>query len=193
MNEGNNRGFPSVMGVLSQLRAAGPEGMLGSALAREFLQRARGYNATQVEVNGILESLRRRGRATRSTTMEPTPYYHNVPAYRWHLTSAGEAYYASGGQEGHQRTIQAMVSARQRSREERAQQRSALLAEARSRASLLAPGCLHARNELISELRTRGLLLHEIGDLFGITRERARQVTVGKGVKTCPCPQHWRD
>jgi hypothetical protein len=186
MPDDNSLEYPSVLGVLAQLAAAGPQGMLGSAMSRSFRQRSRGYNATQVEVNNVLHHLWRQGLVSRGGT-EPTPYYHNVPAYRWYITSGGSRYFGGGGLSGQLRTIQAARALHQEVLATAAREHIGVLAKAAQRAASLPPGCVRERNRLICELRHEGLMLREIASITGLTRERVRQVATGIRVGSCHC------
>lgn len=41
---------------------------------------------------------------------------------------------------------------------------------------------------MMRKLRDEGCTLQDIGDVFGVTRERARQIVVGLRVHPCQCP-----
>jgi hypothetical protein len=188
MTEGNPVGYPSIMGILERLHAAGPAGMFSKDLTLSFQLRERGLHATQIEVNTCLDKLRQAGRATHGS-LEPSPYYHHSPAFRWRITPEGSAYFLAGGMHGtraHGRA--AREQAARKSREKAAQEMRAMEL-ALARAGEVAAGCLGARNTAIKDLYALGLTQAFLGRLFGITRERTRQVLADINVSSCRCPR----
>lgn len=182
-----------MMGIMRLLHEAGPRGLLTQDMAKTFRQRERHRSATHIEVNTALYKLREYGRAQRSRYMEPSPYYHNTPCWRWRITSAGSAYYLAGGYQGQLAIAREERRQRDKARRELAVRRLEAIASSAGKASKLTPGCTRERDELIRELREAGMTLESIGDLFGITRERTRQVVKGILVSTrcrCGC---WRE
>jgi hypothetical protein len=182
-------GYPSVLGILERLDAAGATGMLSKDLALSFRLRPRGLHATQVEVNTCLDKLCQAGRVLRGG-LEPSPYYHGSPAFRWYITPAGTAHLKAGGLKGKAAARRAVQARSQDARDQAARQRADAEARARVRVQSLAPGCTRERNEVIRELRATGLTLAFIGALLGITRERTRQVLASIRVRQpCRCPR----
>jgi len=178
------------MGVLEALYAAGDKGLLAGDMTLLFRPRPRGRNATHIEVNTSLGHLHKAGRVQRSECKERSPYYHGTPAWRWRITPEGRAYYDSGGREGQ------IGTQRDRLARQAAEQRAAsgqlldAMEAAVQRVKSLTPLCYRDRNALICELRDSGLPLEFIGGLFGISRERARQVAAGIHVgRRCKCRQ----
>jgi len=174
---------PNAGRILEILKEAGETGATGPEIARQFtaglLQRR------MTIVNQILGRNRDHGRVIRGP-MEPTKYYHRVPTYRWFITPAGVHYLAMGLKEG----IRAAAL------EEKNRQRAARAAHRRRLADLLTdaydkydpdttPRC--ERERVIRELRAQGCTLHDIGGVFGITRERVRQIEAGFKTGRCKC------
>lgn len=176
-------GKPSVGRVLEILKEAGDMGATGPEIARHFttglLQRR------MVVVNQILYRNRAHDRVIRGP-LEPTKYYHRVPTYRWFITPAGVEYLAMGLNEG--------IRAAQR--EEQARQQAAQAMRRRKLADMLTDAYMShdpqttapcERERVIRELRQAGCTLHDIGGVFGITRERVRQILTGKKPAICRC------
>ena len=188
---------PNSKRVLELLKEAGEEGMLGGVIARHFtipdphtpsLQGKMAAASQNLQrrlawTNQVLDRFLRHGWVRRGSK-EPTPYYNNVPVYRWYITPEGVEYLAAGMSAG----IRAARIARAKQREEKRR-------EDRRRADDLItqayidcdPHSIHKceREKVIRELRAAGCTLDAIGGVFGVTRERVRQILVG--YKTTPC------
>jgi hypothetical protein len=119
---------------------------------------------------------------------EPTPYYNNVPVYRWYITPEGVEYLAAG-----------MAAGIRAARVARAKQAEAQRREARRRADdLITQAYIDCdprtiskceREQVIRELRSAGCTLDAIGGVFGVTRERVRQILTGYKTTPCTCPR----
>lgn len=163
----------SVNGALRELEAAGREGLLTGQLARRFAMRESYGGSIQrllAEANTLLITQERMGNVEKSQDMEPSAYYHRTPNRRWHITDHGRAYLAAGGRAG-------IAGRAGKDRE----QGEARYREARERARHLLAAVpardLRTRDALICQLRDEGeLTFADIGELAGITRERARQI-----------------
>jgi len=174
---------PSVGRVLEILKEAGETGATGPEIARQFT--AGRLQRRMTIVNQILGRSRSHGRVVRGP-MEPTKYYHRVPTYRWYITPAGVHFLAVGLYEG----------IRAAKREEKNREHAARVLRRRRLADLLTdaydkydpettPRC--ERERVIRELRAQGCTLHDIGGVFGITRERVRQIEAGFKTGRCKC------
>lgn len=190
---------PNTQRVMEILKEVGEEGMLGATIARHFtipdphmpsmeglLNRSQNLQRRLAWTNQILDrfllhSYVRRGPA------EPSPYYHSVPCYRWFVTPEGVEYLAGGMGEGlrARRVAEAaLVAAEQRERRVR---RGELVTQAYQSYDSYTPNC--KRNAAMRELREAGCTLAEIGGVFDVTRERARQILNGYRVGPCKCPR----
>jgi hypothetical protein len=189
---------PNTRRVLELLKEAGEEGMRGPDIARHFTipepdtpslgklgPQSQSLQRRLTWTNQILDRFALKGYARRGNP-EPSPYYHKVPAYRWFVTPEGTGYLAAGMKEG-------MKQARL-AKEER--ERAVLMAHRRRLADLLTdaydkhdPSAVTTceRERVIRELRTQGCTLHDIGGVFGLTRERVRQILKGIHVGPCRC------
>lgn len=189
---------PTVPRVLEILKEAGEQGMIGPVLARHFtIEEVHAAGKTdshanlqrrETWVNKILERQAFRGRARRGEP-EISPYYHQVPAFRWYITDKGVQYLAGGCAEG----------AKERRVTAQAAEAAARAAARRRRENLITqayvdydphttPRCV--REQAIKELRAAGCTLEEISGVFGITRERVRQIQIGYKCGVCRCPRH---
>lgn len=192
---------PTSKRVLEILHEAGEKGIIGPDIARHFTipepdmpslrklnRRSQGLQRKLAWTNQILERFAINGYVRRGLA-EASPYYHRVPAYRWFVTPAGSEYLAAGLSAG-------IREARDREREREAVR---LAAHRRRLADLLTeaydkydpettPRC--ERERVMRELRSEGCTLHDIGQIFGLTRERVRQILINYRVSPCHCPRH---
>lgn len=175
---------PRTMDLLAMLDRAGDEGLPAGALSRGFTEPV-SITSRQALVNTNLLRLAGSGKVRRSDRKEASTYYHNTPVWRWFITTAGSEYLAQGGYKG---------------RTERSRARREALAEAKAAhqrrieeavAGLATghPRCTQVRNEQMIMLRKTGMTLEDLGALFGISRERARQIIAGR-CGPCQCPEH---
>jgi Sigma-70, region 4 len=189
---------PNTRRVLEILAGAGSEGIRGPDIARYFTipdpdmpslsrvgNRSQNIQRRLAWVNQILERFELHDHARRGGK-EPSPYYHRVPAFRWFITADGVQFLADGLAEG-----------RRRMRDERdAAERLRLIEHRKRLADLLTqayvendpvttPAC--ERERVIRKLRDEGCTLQDIGDVFGVTRERVRQIYRGINVHPCQC------
>ena len=192
---------PSPRRILGLLVDAGDKGVRGSDLARHFTIRRPPNMPSLGHLGPWSQSLQRRLAWTnqildrflingyaRKGKAEPSPYYHRVPVYRWFVTPEGVQYLADGLAEG-----------RRKMRDEREAAENERLAQHRKKLDNLLtqayvendPATVTAcqRERVIRELRDAGCTLQDIGDVFGITRERVRQVQMGINVNPCRCPE----
>lgn len=164
---------PNTMIVLGML-ATEKDGMIAAAIARSFSQPSTLQSRLRL-VNSILAHQRAQGRVRRADKPEPSPFYHNIPTYRWRITKAGREYFDAGGfsvqqQEAHDRVIQ--------TEQERLQRRIDYdrKLETLSKVPLPPPEEREKRDKLIRHMRQAGLTLADVGMIFGISRERVRQI-----------------
>lgn len=191
---------PTSKRVLELLKEAGDEGMLGAVIARHFTipnphapsqAKKMGVPSQNLQrrlawTNQILDRFRLHGWVHRGPT-EPTPYYHRVPVYRWFITPEGVAYLAAG-----------MAAGLRAARRERAQRAVEQRTEKRKRQeSMITQAYVNCdprtiykceREKVIRELRGEGVTLDEIGQVFGLTRERIRQILKNYKTGVCKCP-----
>jgi len=190
---------PNSRRVMEILKEVGDGGILGGVLARHFTipdphmpsmeklaNRSQNLQRRLAWTNQILDRFLLHGYARRGPA-EPSPYYHAVPAYRWFITPEGVAFLAGGMDAGARAR---RVSAAQREAEaKRAARRHAddLVTQAYVTYD---PSSTYQceREKVIRELRAAGCTLAEIGGVFGITRERTRQILVGFKTNPCKCP-----
>jgi hypothetical protein len=192
---------PNSRRVLELLKEAGDEGMLGGVLARHFtipdphtpsLQGKMAAASQNLQrrlawTNQVLDRFLRHGFVRRGGK-EPTPYYNNVPVYRWYITPEGVEYLAAG-----------MAAGIRAARIARAKLKAEQNREARRRADDLItqayvdcdPSSIYKceREKMIRELREAGCTLDAIGGVFGVTRERVRQILIGYKALPCECPR----
>lgn len=191
---------PNPQRILELLKEAGEEGVLGPDLARQFTvpdptsfgRQLRGEISTPTAnlqrrlawVNQILHRMHRRGFVTRR--MDRSPHYRQVPAYRWWITESGVTFLAVGMWTG---VRAARVEQRRRREEERAswqRHTNDLITQAYIDYDP-ATVCLYERTRIIGVLRAAGCTLESIGGVFGITRERVRQIAAGEHLPMCRC------
>lgn len=179
---------PSTLDVLRILAAAGSDGILAPVIARCF-RLPESQQARNAWVNQILKTLTHKNRAARSNASDKSPYYYNVPTYRWYIIDAGRSYLAAGGMAGLVEIHQHETEKSYNKLQDKVDRHSLILKAAPSLVQQLPPGCTAARRNLITQLRDRGLTLRELGQLFGISGERVRQVNQGIRVAPCRCGQ----
>ena len=139
-------------------------------------------------MNQILCRYRSRG-MTERLPMEPSKYYNNVPSWRWRITESGAAFLAAGMAEGVRAVRRAEQARAAADRAAKRLLRENLVTQAyMDNDPSVVPAC--EREQVIRELRAAGSTLDEIGQVFGITRERVRQILVGYRSGRCRCPEH---
>lgn len=160
--------------VLAYLAAAGPEGAVTTVIADAHdypvtYQHRSNYTST------ILARLDDQGYAERTGT-ERSPRYRGTPVSRWRITRTGRARFRADAK-------RAAARAELDARIERAAQarKDALAATRTAIATLVDSGGMAAvtpewRAATVKELRAVPCTLAEIGELFGITKERVRQI-----------------
>lgn len=189
---------PNPKRILEILKDAGAEGMRAPDIARNFhvppvymqsmahlRDESRVLQRKMTWTNQILDRFKRNGYA-RKGGKEMSPHYHNVPAYRWFITPEGVSYLADGLDEGR----------RQMRRDREAAEDARLAAHRKHLNDLLTQAYVEndpatttacERERVMRKLREEGCTLQDIGDVFGITRERVRQVIHGVNVNPCQC------
>lgn len=190
---------PNTRRVLELLKEAGEVGVIGPDIARQFtiadptgMMTIKSMPMANLQrrltwTNQILDRFRWRGWVVRGG-LEPSPYYHNVPTFRWYITESGAGYLAAGMRPG-------LRAAREAERERRAAELAAWhkrLDDMITQAYMdfdpaETPQCV--RNPVMRTLRDAGCTLAAIGGVFDITRERVRQVLAGIKVSPCRCPK----
>ena len=179
---------PGTMTLLHLLSQADSTGMTAGDLTRQFSEPAALGTRNRL-VNSTLQQMRTSGYVDRATAAERSRHYHGAPVYRWFITPGGQSYLQGGGPPGRRLGATAKLAARQLAKQERA---ARYLTEFRAAAKLaaLAGSCLKKRNATIGKLRQEShLTLEDIGGLFGLTRERVRQITDGHSGRRCPCAE----
>ena len=197
---------PNSEEVLRILKEAGEEGIVGPDIARHFtvpdpplsesgIRSGKRYTLPMANLqrrltwtNQILDRFRRRGWVVRGGK-EPSRYYNNVPSWRWYVTDAGVEYLAAGMAAGLRAARDAEL--KRRAAEHAAWQRH--LDDMITQAYIdfdpaETPQC--ERDAAMRTLREAGCTLGSIGGVFGVTRERVRQVLAGIKVRPCRCPKH---
>jgi len=192
---------PSSRRVLELLKEAGEEGMLGGVIARHFTvpdphapsqaERmtipAQNLQRRLAWTNQILARFARHGWARRGSK-EPTPYYNNVPAYRWFVTPEGAEYLAAGMGPGLRAARAAFVRREAEQRQKTLKRHDDLITQAYVDYD---PATIYKceREKAIRELRAAGCTLEAVGGVFGLTRERIRQIMNGYKTGFCKCPR----
>ena len=163
-----------------------PDPRLGRQLRGEISVPTANLQRRMAWVNQILDRMLRRGFVTRR--MDRSPYYHQVPAHRWWITEAGAEFLAAGLWAGlrakrfeEQRRWAELGAARRRRAED-------ALTQAYTDYDPLTV-CLNERTRAICRLRAEGCTLDSIGGVFGISRERVRQIIADHRLPTCRCPR----
>lgn len=193
---------PNTRGVMEILAAAGDEGVIGPVVGRSFTlvydkdDPVHGYlNDNQLQnlqrrlnwSNQILHRLWSQGNAERGGR-EASPFYHQVPTYRWFITDKGREFLAGGLAEGRRERREAEKQVKARLRAERARTVARLVTEAYEKYDPeRTPAC--ERNQAIRDLRGSGATLDAVAGVFGLTRERVRQIVEGVSVG-CRCEKH---
>lgn len=193
---------PNSQSVLEILKEAGEQGILGPTIARMFTiadppripvsqkrctPQMANLQRRLTWTNQILYRFRKRGWAER-VGMERSPYYHNVGTWRWRITESGVEYLAAGMWAG-------VRAARDAER-----QRWALEYEARQKRldDMITQAYMDydphtvykcEREAAIRVMREAGCTLDAIGGVFGVTRERVRQIVNGYKPTSCMCPR----
>jgi len=178
---------PSVRALLTALDAAGRDGLTTGDLARLFgnpvsLQRRLSH------IGNELRRYRDSGYVLRSPQEEPSGYYRNTPVRRWFITPAGSAYLASGMKEGRIARARAAAAQREKERAARELRQEQLLREAAD--AFPAGLCRCARDAEIRHLQAEGCTRPAIGAVYGINRERVRQIAAGISVSPWCEPGH---
>jgi hypothetical protein len=191
---------PTARRVLELLAKAGDEGITGPMIGRHFtldydsylkldhsdnLQRRLNWS------NQILHRFLAKGFVERGN-QEASPWYHNMPAYRWYITDKGREYLDGGMAAGERVRRQAAARAEQERRAARRTRADQLVTQAYvDYDPSTVPSCVRTR--VIRELREAGCTLDAIGGVFSLTRERVRQILKGISVNPCRCPKHGID
>jgi hypothetical protein len=165
---------PLTRDLLAALQKSGRAGLTAGDLTDMFdtpAHRVRRNNRVNQLLNYQFES----GRVRRSAELETSPRYRHARTYRWFITRAGVRYlaYDRAGRPG-------IWSPRDPDRALRARAREARARYDAVRSAVL-DGCGPAtprpqRDARIVALAAAGVDLTLAGALFGITRERARQL-----------------
>lgn len=175
--------------ALRLLVQAGEAGLTATDIAVQFTLPAR-YWARSNRVSQIMRNLEARG-YVRPGRREPTtrygerdlPGYAGAPVRRWYATEAGAERIAMLDRVAARRAEHERLAA------EHEKRRAAALAGVVSElAARTAAGTVtkHWRRTTIAELRQVPCSLQEIGTLFGISRERVRQIEAGRE-DPCQC------
>lgn len=170
--------------LLPLLAAAGDEGMttIEMALAPQFAGTYGSAQGRSNRVSAVLAALERRG-VTERIGYGQSPLYHRQPVNRWRAVQPAATYYLTPSQRATLRRERSHE--RQRERAADAQRRALLAAGAFLQYDRRTPRCV--RERACRELRAQGLTLEQIGAIFGITRERARQIIAGIKPGQCRC------
>lgn len=137
--------------------------------------------------NQILRRFWRRGWSVRGE-LESSPYYNNVPTFRWYITDTGAEYLAGGMAAG-------LRAAREQEHLRRSAERAGRqkhLDDLISQAYIdFDPATTYKceRTAAMRTLRDAGCSLASIGGVFDVTRERVRQILTGHRVGPCRCPR----
>jgi len=161
--------------VLTYLEVAGSAGLQAGELRKCFdMTGAANPSAT---INLVLLRARAKWLVRRSDSTEKSIHYRGQPVYRWYITPRGRrwlARYDANELARKQRKLRAEehVRARQNAREAFERRQKQLLATVVDPSKMT----LQERNRKIVELRREGLPLRVVGEVFGITYERVRQI-----------------
>ncbi len=163
---------PSVMNVLAALHSAGDEGLTSGDIA-EIYDPGRSHGTINA-VNNILYRYHDNGRVRRSGEMEHLDCITRTKVWRWYITPEGSAYYLQGGRPGQA----ALRRASKTSKRNAALRRRDIIHKA------ITDGYgrhtpPEERRRVVAQLYAQGLNKNEISIVFGITRERVRQIVDG--------------
>lgn len=165
--------------VLALLAQVGKSGMTTTDVALAFDQ-PRDHQYRSNRASQIMRAAEKQG-LVRKGAQEPTYLHNRNPVRRWYITETGKQWVRANDPEAAAERSAALDQRMQESAARRAQ----ALQQARDEG--FGPGCpTHARYEKIKELRAVPCTLAEIGELFGITKERVRQIEQGINVP-CKC------
>lgn len=172
----------TIRSVLAFLVAAGPEGVITTEIAQAF-SRPGTHQKRSNRASQILRELAGQG-YTEKTGTEPSPLYRNTPVSRWRATPAGVTRHEAAVQAGSRRAVldEEMAGHAERRRNATAAARQEIAA--RYAAGGAITRCY--RKETIIRLRRVPCSLAEIGELFGLQRERTRQIEMGLE-RPCAC------
>lgn len=189
----------TVEALLTLLTEAGDAGLRGPEMADRF-ESPPASQRRKVRVNSTLADLRRRGLVRRAARMEASPVYNNTPTWRWWVTDAGVRYLAGGCRRGRTARLRLQREASADRRAEELDRRAAVLGDVAARImESMDPDTLvesyywlHkcTRDAEIRHLVAEGCYYDDVGKLFGLTRERVRQVAAGIRVHPCHRPGH---
>lgn len=123
-------------------------------------------------INTLCRQLADKGQVT--FTVE-TSGYHNSKRFRWFVTDAGRAELERLRTTPARQLASERVTAAREARAALARQRADLIELARQKWEA---GAISDRDGLIRYLRQEGCVLEDIAGVFGLTRERVRQITL---------------
>lgn len=176
----------TIRSVLAFLDEAGPDGATTTTIAQAFdlpvTHQKRSNRASQV-----LRELGGRDWAVKTGT-EPSPLYRNTPVSRWRITDAGHRAVVAAGPDRDSR-LPRMAFLDEEAAVHAEKRREAMAGACETIAKRYQTGigitrCF--RRTMILDLRTVPCTLAEIGELFGIQRERTRQIEMGLE-RPCAC------
>lgn len=164
----------TIQSTLSYLIEAGGTGATTTEIA-EAHDYPGGHQQRSNRVSQIMKILEDEGGAERAGT-EPSHRYRHGPVSRWRVTPAGIARHEIAG-----RRRERAARCDERIAGNMAARQAALEAARAELAGMIRSGGVRAvtkayRAAKIAELRAVPCSLSEIGDVFGITRERVRQI-----------------
>jgi hypothetical protein len=172
----------TIRAVLASLAAAGSEGLITTTIAQSFDLPAT-YQQRSNRASQILRELGGRDYAEKLGT-EPSPLYRNTPVSRWRITDSGTRRHEAVLNAGSRRAVMnAVVAASAECRREALAGACETIAK-RYQTGLGITRCF--RRKIILDLRQVPCTLAEIGELFGLQRERVRQIEMGLE-RPCAC------
>jgi hypothetical protein len=176
------KGHLTFRSALAFLVAAGDGGATTTEMAQAFGKPGT-HQKRSNRVSQIMRELTGQG-YTEKTGTEPSPLYRNTPVSRWRATPAGVSRHEAAVQAGSRRAV--LDEEMEGHAERRQDAMAAAYAEtARRFASGLGMTRCYRRAKIL-ELRTVPCTLAEIGELFGLGRERTRQIEMGLE-RPCAC------